>query len=285
VNYIKYLNDFNKWLEEDSPTDKAVILYYAMLNMFNRRGWPRWAGVDTQRLMSMARTTSNKTAYRARDALVSAGFLEYKSGKKGSATEYSLVKYRGKNDTGNDIENDTEIKYWGQNDTESDTESDTVSDTENDTPNKTKTKTKTKINNKSSSSSSVPARDEALGRVMSSYMDKIDPTPSSTSLEELKGYVEKLGGEVCMRAIDCAIDAGADKRNWLYIRGILRAKQSQGVRSLADWDRLEEKRGKGGKAGGKPGEQPVDPLNPPRDDSERLRKMLGMNKKEAEPHK
>jgi len=89
---------------------------------------------------------------------------------------------------------------------------------------------------------STPVINEALGRVMTTYMDKIDPTPSSTSLEELKGYVERLGAEVCFRAINCAIDAGMDKRNWRYIRGILRDKQANNVRSNAEWDRLEERR-------------------------------------------
>ena len=82
MGYIDYMNVFNRWLEADSPTDKVIILYYGLLNTFNRRGWPVWAGIDTQRLMILARTTDKKTALRARDALVRAGFIEYKRGKR-----------------------------------------------------------------------------------------------------------------------------------------------------------------------------------------------------------
>lgn len=80
----------------------------------------------------------------------------------------------------------------------------------------------------------------AVAAVMSAYMDKITATPSQTSLEELKGYVETMGAECCLRAIDIALDAKA--ANWLYIRKVLQAKAAQGVRSLADWDRVERER-------------------------------------------
>ena len=80
----------------------------------------------------------------------------------------------------------------------------------------------------------------ALAAVMSAYLDKINATPSQTSIDELKGYVDVMGAECCLRAFDIALDA--KKATWPYIRGILRSKQSQGVRCLADWDALEEKR-------------------------------------------
>lgn len=96
----------------------------------------------------------------------------------------------------------------------------------------------------------------AVAAVMSAYLDKITATPSQTSLEELKGYAETMGAECCLRAIDIALDER--KASWSYIRGILRSKASQGVRCLADWDRIEAerriKRGTAGNTGGGPGE-------------------------------
>lgn len=84
------------------------------------------------------------------------------------------------------------------------------------------------------------ARDEGLGEVVRAYMDKITPTPSQRSLEELKGYVELMGQECCLRAIDIALDEKVAK--WSYIRKILETKASQGVRCIADWDKLERER-------------------------------------------
>ncbi len=138
MTYIEYLNRFNRRLEQDSLTDKAIILYYAMLDMFNRRGWPRWASVDTLTLMTMVRVDNKPTAYRARDALVKAGLLAYKPGRKGKVSEYSLTVI------GNDIGNKFDTENVTGTVTESVTENVTESVTENVTPNKTKTKTKTK---------------------------------------------------------------------------------------------------------------------------------------------
>ena len=90
------------------------------------------------------------------------------------------------------------------------------------------------------------AREAAVAAVMSAYFDKINPNPSETSIDELKSYVATMGAEVCLRAIDIALDA--KKANWNYIRAILRNKQAQGVRCLADWDKLEERRGNRGEA-------------------------------------
>ena len=76
--------------------------------------------------------------------------------------------------------------------------------------------------------------------VMSAYMDKINPQPSETCIGELKGFTEHMGAEVCLRAINIAMDER--KTSWSYIRAILMSKQSRGVKCLADWDRLEEGR-------------------------------------------
>lgn len=89
---------------------------------------------------------------------------------------------------------------------------------------------------------SARAREESLGQVMSAYMDRINPTPSPSSMAELGSYVKVLGGAVCLQAIDRAIDAGADKANWNYIRGILRSLEAQGVKCLSDWEAIDRKR-------------------------------------------
>jgi DNA replication protein DnaD len=80
---------------------------------------------------------------------------------------------------------------------------------------------------------------EDIAAVVDAYLNKISPTPSQTSLEELTAYVNTMGKDCCLRAIDKALDAGV--RNWYYVRKVLRVKASQGVRCLADWDAIDEK--------------------------------------------
>lgn len=87
---------------------------------------------------------------------------------------------------------------------------------------------------------SAPVAASAVADVQTDFLNRINPTPSSVCLDELAGYAETLGPEVCKRAFDEALDAR--KTQWSYIRGILRAKEAAGVRCLADWNDLEKRR-------------------------------------------
>ena len=80
-------------------------------------------------------------------------------------------------------------------------------------------------------------RSGPVAEAVSDYLDRINPSASAASLEELGGYAEAMGAAVCKRAFDIALDS--KKANWPYIRAILRDKQARGGRCLADWDALE----------------------------------------------
>jgi len=80
-------------------------------------------------------------------------------------------------------------------------------------------------------------RSGPVAEAVSDYLDRINPSASAASLEELGGYAEAMGAAVGKRAFDIALDS--KKANWPYIRAILRDKQARGVRCLADWDALE----------------------------------------------
>lgn len=86
-----------------------------------------------------------------------------------------------------------------------------------------------------------------VAAVQADYLNRINPSASPNSLDELAGFVETVGPEVCKRAFDVALDT--KKTAWPYIRAILQDKQRRGVKCLADWDALEKKRERG-KTGG-----------------------------------
>lgn len=104
----------------------------------------------------------------------------------------------------------------------------------------TDTETNTDISPSNDGMNGVAATNPPLGVVISAYMDKINPTPSAVSVAELKSFVEDLGQECCLRAIDIALDE--KKTSWSYIKAILKTKREQGVRCLADWDRIDAQR-------------------------------------------
>lgn len=72
------------------------------------------------------------------------------------------------------------------------------------------------------------------------YRDRIDPEPPPTILDKLAHYAEEMGAECCIKAIDTALEAKA--ATWAYIEGVLSIKLSQGVKCIADWDAVEDRR-------------------------------------------
>lgn len=94
---------------------------------------------------------------------------------------------------------------------------------------------------------SVSPPPDPVAAVLADYLNRINPSASPYSLDELRGYAEEMGEAVCKRAFDIALDN--KKATWRYVRAILRDKLSRGVKCLADWDALEEKR-ESGKSGG-----------------------------------
>ena len=91
MGYIDYLNDFNLWLESNTLPGNAQLLFFRMLNVFNRARWPESVRLDTLRLMTLSDSKSEKTARAARDKLVEAGFIGYQRGKKGTPGRYTLI--------------------------------------------------------------------------------------------------------------------------------------------------------------------------------------------------
>ena len=90
---------------------------------------------------------------------------------------------------------------------------------------------------------SAPAREAAPTArqdVIAAYTSRINPTPSETCIAELTSFCDSMGADVCLRAFDIALDE--KKTAWSYIRAILRDKKRQGVRSLADWDALAQRK-------------------------------------------
>lgn len=106
-------------------------------------------------------------------------------------------------------------------------------------------------------------QDQELAKATNFYLDKINPTPSPTSLGELEGFVKQMGADVCICAMEYALDE--KKAKWSYIRRVLIGYNRDGVRNMDDLRRVQaefekqkqgatqyatDRRGSGGSNGG-----------------------------------
>ena len=69
-----------------------------------------------------------------------------------------------------------------------------------------------------------------LSRVMNFYFDRVNPTPSPMSIDELKHYTSSLGADVVLHALGIALDER--KTGWSYIRGILSRYERDGLKNM-----------------------------------------------------
>lgn len=225
MTYIDYLNRFNRWLETNALPASSQLMFYKLLHVFNRAGWPERVGVDNLRLMLLTDTRSEKSAIRARDKLVAAGFITYRRGRKGTPNQYALRG--GPGETGRVSAGASAGESAG------------ASGGEKGGPIKTETKTKKEVS--LSSVGENPGETVAgTGAAQAFFLERISPGAARTTLESLAEFERDLGPEVCLRAMTEALEAG--KANWRYIRGILRNKRRDGVRSIAAWDAAEAAR-------------------------------------------
>lgn len=104
---------------------------------------------------------------------------------------------------------------------------------------KTETEIKTNTKTETDALPSTDGKSAARAAAVGAYLDRINPTPSPRSVAELGAYADAMGSEVCLRAMDIALDS--KKATWPYIRGILRRWQSLGVTCPADIERLDRK--------------------------------------------
>jgi len=93
MDYLREINAFERWLETNYLPRLSQLLWYRLMALCNRAGWPEWMALDNQRLMGLVQSRREATFVSIRDSLEEAGFLQLESGKKGSPNRYKMVPY------------------------------------------------------------------------------------------------------------------------------------------------------------------------------------------------
>ena len=97
-NYLMQINAFHRFTESCFLPHNARLLWFSLMDRCNACGWPEWVQIDALHLMAMLDVKSENTVFRARDALVKAGLLVYKKGRKGCPNCYRLIFFSCNNE-------------------------------------------------------------------------------------------------------------------------------------------------------------------------------------------
>lgn len=98
---------------------------------------------------------------------------------------------------------------------------------------RTQNKAEYKTNTKTNTNNLLPNGSRLYtGAAVADYLNRVNPSASPMSIDELKAYEQEMGSDVCIRAFDIALDNKVT--SWSYIKAILSKWQSLGVKCLAD---------------------------------------------------
>ena len=105
INYLAEINAFERWLESNYLPISSQLLWYKMMNLFNRSGWSEWVVVDNLRLMAAMSMSREATLIKARDELIKAGRILYQKGRKGSPNRYKMIYFTFKSVVESEVQN------------------------------------------------------------------------------------------------------------------------------------------------------------------------------------
>lgn len=84
----------------------------------------------------------------------------------------------------------------------------------------------------------TPEQQGAAEKVVAFYVDQVNATPSTTTVEELRSFAEDMEPGAIIKAMEYAI--GEHKATWSYIKATLMAYKKRGIRTLADLQRAND---------------------------------------------
>ena len=211
MDYIKEINAFERWCENNYLPISSQLLWYKIMQRFNRNGWREWVSVDNLTLMAAMQMSREATFIKARDELIKAGLMEYQKGKKGTPNRYRMISFFEKNTFKSEVQSVVESEV------QTVVESEVQSVVESVDINKHKTKTEKKDTKVSKEKTDLTAIFTLYNTICVSY-----PTIRAMSEKRKKavrarlraGYIPDDFRRLFEKAEASEFLKGANSRNW-----------------------------------------------------------------------
>ena len=107
MNYIKQMNQFYKVLSNNPLSSNAQCLYFFLLNKDNELGWIKEFTIANLIICGFT-SLSRQALDRARNELVTKGYIKYRKGVSNQAGKYLIVDFDTQDNTQGDTQNDTQ---------------------------------------------------------------------------------------------------------------------------------------------------------------------------------
>lgn len=102
MNYIKEINAFMDWLEINPLEAITQALWFHIMAIANKSGWPEWFTIANLTLMARLNVSEN-TLIKHRNILIQKGRILYKNQGKKKAGKYKLIPFTSKNEANHSV--------------------------------------------------------------------------------------------------------------------------------------------------------------------------------------
>ena len=99
MNYIAEINGFERWLKTHSLPTLSQLLWYKLVYLSSRAGWPEWMQVDNRRLMVSLQIAKRSPDREQGPACECRAGIDTRKGEKGIPGRYRLISLCGRNTT------------------------------------------------------------------------------------------------------------------------------------------------------------------------------------------
>jgi DnaD/phage-associated family protein len=222
MNFILQLNAFYAWLQANSLSPMAKLLYYTLLQINNSCCWISWFQRTNTSLCGLIGISEN-TLKAARNELKVKGLIDFKSGnRKNDPTKYHIIElYNSKLVSNNDTKADTNT----------DTQVDTNTDTKADDINKLKEKELVVV-----VESAGEDYDLGLKKIQEVFSNNIHLI-TTLEYQKMQDWLTVMEADAIVFAIEESVLQG--KRTMSYIEGILKSFEKSGVKTRSEAEAIK----------------------------------------------
>lgn len=210
VDYIAEMTSFTDWLETNPLEPSAQTLWFHLMVIANKSGYPEWFAVANPLLQAKAGISEN-TLTKHRNTLIQKGRIEYKPQGKQKAGKYKIIYFTSNNEVNHAVKYEVKSAVKGE----------------------AKGSVLLKDFNSSSASSSGEGVEKGYESFYAAHKRVFGFDCNPFQAQQLAGYIEQDGIEepVVIRAIERAATASTG-HNFKLILKILDDYFKFGVRTL-----------------------------------------------------
>lgn len=230
MNYLKEINAFMDWLEINPLDATTQALWFHIMAIANKSGWPEWFTIANLTLMAKVGISEN-TLIKHRNILIQKNRIEYKNQGKHKAGKYRIIPFTSFFEVKDTVKDNLTSNFAVNHEANCEVNHEVkreVNPSALNKLNKTKQNNNNNHNNARENFSVFAAFEQEFGRPL-----------SPMEVDRIRQWCEESDSMLIMEALRRAVMMG--KMNFRYIDAILLEWRKNNLRTLSEVAQYDQK--------------------------------------------